>query len=78
MSDYITAVRTASGDKKIDYESLANLPKINGVELKGDMPIAGGDSIVPAPTSADNGKILRVVDGKATWVSLPGASGVSF
>ena len=34
--------------------------------------------IVPAPSSADNGKILRVVDGKATWVSLPSASGVSF
>ena len=78
MSDYITAVRTASGDKKIDYESLANLPKINGVELKGDMSIAGGDSIVPAPTSADNGKILRVVDGNPVWVSLPSATGVSF
>lgn len=32
----------------------------------------------PAPTSADNGKVLRVVDGRATWVSLPSASGVSF
>ena len=33
---------------------------------------------IPLPTSADNGKLLRVVDGKATWVSLPSASGVSF
>ena len=32
----------------------------------------------PPPTSADNGKVLRVVGGKATWVSLPSASGVSF
>lgn len=32
----------------------------------------------PRPTSADNGKVLRVVGGKATWVSLPSASGVSF
>ena len=35
-------------------------------------------AIVPTPSSADNGKILRVVDGKAIWVSLPSASGVSF
>ena len=33
---------------------------------------------IPKPTSADNGKVLRVVGGKATWVSLPSASGVSF
>ena len=33
---------------------------------------------IPIPTSADNGKVLRVVGGKATWVSLPSASGVSF
>ena len=32
----------------------------------------------PKPTSEDNGKVLRVVGGKATWVSLPSASGVSF
>ena len=34
--------------------------------------------IVPAPSSADEEKVLRVVGGKATWVSLPSASGVSF
>lgn len=33
---------------------------------------------IPLPASADNGKVLRVVGGKATWVSLPSASGVSF
>ena len=33
---------------------------------------------IPIPASADNGKVLRVVGGKATWVSLPSASGVSF
>ena len=32
----------------------------------------------PQPTSDDAGKVLRVVGGKATWVSLPSASGVSF
>ena len=34
--------------------------------------------IVPVPSSADEEKVLRVVGGKATWVSLPSASGVSF
>lgn len=34
--------------------------------------------IVPVPSSADEEKVLRVVGGKATWVSLLSASGVSF
>ena len=33
---------------------------------------------VPAVTSADNGKVMRVVDGAWAAVSLPSASGVSF
>jgi hypothetical protein len=33
---------------------------------------------VPPSTDVDNGKILRVVDGVATWVELPSASGVGF
>lgn len=37
MADYITAIRTADGDKKIDYESLANLLKINGADAKGNL-----------------------------------------
>lgn len=32
--------------------------------------IPRGDSIVPAPSSADNSKVLRVVDGKAAWVTV--------
>ena len=40
--------------------------------------ISSSPSIIPRPTSDDNGKVLRVVDGNATWVSLPSASGVSF
>ena len=34
--------------------------------------------IVPAPSSEDEDKVLRVVGGEATWVNLPSASGVSF
>ena len=50
---------------------------------KGDTGSQGpqgpaGDSHVPTTSASDNGKVLRVVGGKATWVSLPSASGVSF
>lgn len=37
MADYVTAIRTKSGDKKIDYEFLANLPKVNGAFVKGNL-----------------------------------------
>ena len=36
------------------------------------------NNMVPAVTSTDNGKVLRVVNGAWTAVSLPSASGVSF
>ena len=29
-------------------------------------------------TEADNGKVLKVVNGKATWVAIDSAEGVSF
>lgn len=32
--------------------------------------ISSSPSIIPLPTSEDNGKVLRVVDGKATWVTV--------
>ena len=37
-----------------------------------------GDQVLPAVTSSDNGKVLRVVSGAWSAVSLPSASGVSF
>ena len=36
------------------------------------------DVAVPAVTSSDNGKVLRVVNGAWEAVSLPSASGVNF
>ena len=32
MSDYVTKIRTRDGDKKIDYNGLANLPDIPSVD----------------------------------------------
>ena len=43
MSDKtIKGINTQEGVATFDYESLANLPKINGQELKGDINIEGG------------------------------------
>lgn len=39
MADSINTFRTSSGDLPVNYEALANLPKINGEELRGDMTI---------------------------------------
>lgn len=39
MAEAIKMFRTSGGDLRVDYESLANLPRINGEELKGDMTI---------------------------------------
>ena len=36
-----------------------------------------GLATLPACTEADDGKILRVVNGKAAWDSIPEAEGVS-
>ena len=35
-------------------------------------------AIVPFPTAADEGKILRVVNGAPTWVALSNAEEASF
>ena len=39
MAESIKKFRTKSGDLPVDYESLANLPRVNGQELKGDVTI---------------------------------------
>lgn len=35
-------------------------------------------SALPSVTEEDNGKFLRVVDGVATWQTVPSAEGASF
>lgn len=53
-----------------------NIKTVNSTSLlgSGDISIAG----LPSVTSSDNGKVLRVVSGAWSAVSLPSASGVSF
>lgn len=56
-SEYIKKIRTTNGDKQIDYESLANLPKINNTELKGNV-----DVVKINQGLSNSGKILKVND----------------
>lgn len=37
-----------------------------------------GIQSIPSATTADNGKVLMVVNGVPTWTSIPSANGVSF
>ena len=62
-------------------ESGVNIKTINGNSIldSGDLVISGGGgSGLPTVTTADNGKVLRVVNGVWSAVALPSASGVSF
>lgn len=63
-SEYIKKIRTTNGDKQIDYESLANLPKINNTELKGNV------DVVEINQGTENaGKVLGIgSDGMVTPV----------
>ena len=53
-----------------------NIKTINGTSIlgSGDLPL----NTLPSVTSSDNGKVLRVVSGAWSAVSLPSASGVNF
>lgn len=37
--NWINKIRTVFGDLPVNYEALVNLPKINGVELKGNVEV---------------------------------------
>ena len=54
-SEYIKKIRTTNGDKQIDYESLANLPKINNTEFKGNV-----DVVKINQGSSNSGKFLGI------------------
>lgn len=43
MSQYITKIRTESGDLQIDYNALANLPTINDRLLNEDFTLSASD-----------------------------------
>ena len=66
-SEYIKKIRTTDGDKQIDYESLANLPKINNTELKGNV-----DVVEINQGSSNSGKFLGIgADGNVSPMDPP-------
>ena len=66
-SEYIKKIRTTDGDKQIDYESLANLPKINNTELKGNVDVVKSNQ-----GSSNSGKFLGIgPDGNVSPMDPP-------
>lgn len=66
-SEYIKKIRTTDGDKQIDYESLANLPKINNTELKGNVNVVEINQ-----GSSNSGKFLGIgADGNVSPMDPP-------
>ena len=66
-SEYIKKIRTTNGDKQIDYESLANLPKINNTELKGNVDVVKSNQ-----GSSNSGKFLGIgPDGNVSPMDPP-------
>lgn len=60
MADYVTKIRTSTGDKPIDYNALANLPNVNpdNLDPTGEVSTAGG--IVAYLTSRyDNAEVTQ-------------------
>lgn len=66
-SEYIKKIRTTDGDKQIDYESLANLPKINNTELKGNVDVVESNQ-----GPSNSGKFLGIgPDGNVSPMDPP-------
>lgn len=63
VGDAIDQLSTLVGDTSVSQQITEAINDINGV---------------PAPTTGDDGKFLRVVNGAATWASVPKAEEASF
>lgn len=64
MADYITKIRTAEGDKQIDYNALANLPDISALASgasKGNLNL-GATTVYSIKNESYTSE-----DGKHTW-----------
>ena len=84
----IKEINVASGSK-LEVSWSGNKVTLSNTMTAADMPMSSSDATtvsaaisalgtLPAVTSADNGKILRVVNGEWAVVSISDASGVSF
>ena len=61
MAEYVTAIRTPDGDKPIDYNALANKPKVNGKDLTGDLQLTASDVGAFSVPQGTKGQLLGYV-----------------
>jgi hypothetical protein len=66
MADYVTRIRTSSGNKQIDYNALANLPNL--LELDADLTASGK----AADAKVVGDKITQLTNEKATITYVDG------
>lgn len=55
MAEFVTAIRTADGDKKIDYNALANLPTEMKPSVHASSHLAGGSDPISLATQSISG-----------------------
>ena len=72
-------VISATGGGSSDYDDLTNKPSINGVTLTGNKTTSDLNiDPLPPVTSADNGKVLMVVNGEWSASALENCDGEEF
>lgn len=74
MADYVTKIRTSTGDKQIDYNALANLPNVATLGSDGKVPVDQLPSMDYIPTSekgAASGVATLDSSGKVPSGQLP-------
>ena len=72
--DYIYPLTT------VDQVVMPDGRRLNAVlsDMDNDDNDAVVDYIVPTPTTDDNGKFLKVVNGSPTWAAIPNAEEAAF
>ena len=76
-SQSLTSTQKATARSNIGAGTGSYTKPSGGIPLT-DLATAVQNALLPAVTSADNGKILQVVNGAWAAASLPSANGVSF
>ena len=74
MADYVTKIRTSTGDKQIDYNALANLPNVATLGSDGKVPVdqlPSMDYIPTAEKGAASGVATLDSSGKVPSGQLP-------
>ena len=71
-------IKDKDGDYVYPLTTVDQVIMPDGRRLNAVLDDTAGDSIVPAPTTNDNGKFLKVVNGSPSWVAIPNAEEAAF